>query len=103
MSLSRLEKISAIGTTLIAGLAASATAQTINITNIIPSANSAETRNQTEPNIAVDPANPNTMFVTTFNDPGGSSSAPLFRSTLGGGVGSWSIPQVLSSADWTIN
>ena len=86
----------------VCGFAQAAIAQIINITNIIPRANSAETRNQTEPNLAVDPSNPNLVFATSFNDPGGSSNAPLFRTTAGGGAGNWSIAQTLPSADWTL-
>lgn len=84
------------------GLAVPAVAQVINIVDIVPQANSAETVHQAEPSLAVDPANPQTIFATTFNNPNGGN-APIFRSTLGGSVGSWSVFQSLGSADWTVS
>src|SRR5689334_2057807 len=92
----------AISLVALAGMASPGSAQTINIGNMIPQANSAETGHQSEPNLAVDPSNPNLIFATTFNNPNGGN-APVFRSTAGGAVGSWSIFQSLASSDWTIN
>jgi hypothetical protein len=88
---------------VVAGLCVRAWAQPVTIVDIIPQANSAETLHQAEPSLAVDPANPQTIFATTFSDPSGSGNSPLFRTTLGGDAGTWSVFQTLSSSDWTIN
>jgi len=85
-----------------AGLAGAAQAQQIHIIDMIPQVNSAETAQQSEPNLAVDPSNPSLIFATTFNNPNGGN-APVFKSTAGGAVGSWSIFQTLATSDWTIN
>jgi len=74
----------------------------IPVIDIIPNAASAETGQNSEPSIAVDPLNPNTMisgaFSTTFL--GNDVSSPYWMSTNGGTT--WSGFGSLPSADKTI-
>ena len=62
----------------------------IRVVNIIPQALSGETGQDSEPNIAVNPANPNEIAITAFtSDPLGGPNAPIFISTDGGST--WSL------------
>ena len=57
-------------------------AQTFTITDIIPNSMSADTNQNSEPNIAVDPLNPSNIVVSSFGAFG--SPSPFFGSTDGG-------------------
>ena len=68
----------------------------IRVTNIVPAGNAAETAQDSEPNIAVNPANPNEIVVTAFTpDPLGGANAPIYRSTDGGR--SWALEVIVPS------
>ncbi len=52
------------------------------IVNAVPNDHSNETNNDSEPNIAVNPANPNQMAITAFTPPdAGLTNGPIFYST----------------------
>src|SRR5579859_5673947 len=55
----------------------------ITVVNMIPEALSFETNNDSEPNLAVNPANPLQMAASAFT-PAASGAAPIFVSTDGG-------------------
>jgi hypothetical protein len=58
---------------------------TLRVVNMIPAALSGETSQDSEPNLAVDPQNPQRMVATAFTrDPLGGPRAPVFLSTDGG-------------------
>lgn len=62
-----------------------ARAQQVTLVNMIPNSLSGETNRDSEPNLAVNPAQPNQIIGSAFTpDPMGSSSIPLFVSTNGG-------------------
>lgn len=68
----------------------------IRIVNVVPAANAAETAQDSEPNIAVNPANPNEIVVTAFTpDPLGSANAPIYRTTDGGRT--WALEAIVPS------
>jgi hypothetical protein len=55
------------------------------IVNAIPNDHSNESSNDSEPSIAVNPANPHEMAITAFTPPdNGVSNGPVFFSTDGG-------------------
>ncbi len=55
------------------------------IVNAVPNNHSNETNNDSEPNIAVNPANPSQMAITAFTPPdSGLSNGPIYYSTDGG-------------------
>src|SRR5271170_6428145 len=55
------------------------------IVNTIPNNHSNETNNDSEPNIAVNPANPSQMAITAFTPPdSGLTNGPVFYTTDGG-------------------
>jgi len=57
----------------------------VKVVNVIPQSLSGETRQDSEPNIAVNPANTTQIAITAFTpDPMGGSSAPIFVSTDSG-------------------
>jgi hypothetical protein len=62
----------------------------LRVVNIIPACLSNETDHDTQPSIAVDPANPSRIAITTFTPnpcptgPTGTQTAPIFVSTDGG-------------------
>ncbi len=68
---------------------------TISLVNIIPLASSGETNQDSEPNLAVNPANPLEMVATTFTpSPNlGSPSSPVFHTSDGGQT--WSLVDVI--------
>ena len=66
----------------------------ITVVNIIPQSLSGETRQDSEPNIAVNPANANQIAITAFTpNPMGGSNAPIFVSTDGGST--WSLNSIV--------
>ena len=72
----------------------------IKVVNIIPQSLSGETRQDSEPNIAVNPANPLQIAITAFTpDPMGGSKAPIFVSTDGGN--SWVLNAIVPSSNTT--
>lgn len=82
----------ATGILLSAWLAA-AQAQ-VTVVNMIPNARSAETSQDSEPNVAVDPANPQRIAGSAFTpDPLGGPNAPIYVSTNGGLT--WTLNSIL--------
>jgi PEP-CTERM motif len=75
-----------------------ASAAVINVTDVIPNAASAETGQNSEPSLAVDPLNPNTMVSGTFTS--GTLSGPFWESTNGGTT--WTSFGSLPSSDKTL-
>ena len=68
----------------------------IKVVNIIPKSLSAETNQDSEPSIAVNPANVSEIAISAFTpDPMGGSTAPIFISTNGGST--WSLNSILPS------
>jgi hypothetical protein len=66
----------------------------IHLVNMVPGSMSAETNQDSEPNIAVDPANPNHIVATAFTPaPGGAGNAPVYISTNGGT--SWTLNTIV--------
>lgn len=66
------------------------------VVNVIPNALSGEANQDSEPNIAVNPANPNDIAITAFTpDPMGSANAPIFVSTDGGST--WVLNAIVPS------
>lgn len=69
----------------------------IKIVNIIPQSLSGETNQDSEPNIAVNPANPLQIAASAFTpNPVGGSTAPIFISTDGGD--SWTLNNIVPSS-----
>src|SRR6202011_815953 len=70
---------------------------TVTVVNIIPRSLSRETNQDSEPNIAVNPQNPNEIVATAFTpDPAGGNLAPLFVSVDGGQT--WTLNSIIPSA-----
>ena len=70
------------------------------VINMIPKSLSAETNQDSEPNIAVDPAEPRNMAATAFtSDPMGGPLAPIFVSTDGGN--SWALNSIVPGGSST--
>ena len=66
----------------------------VTVVNMIPQSLSNETFQDSEPNLAVNPANPLQIAGTAFTvDPAGGSNAPIFVSTDGGNT--WSLNLIL--------
>ncbi len=66
----------------------------IHVVNMVPRSMSAETNQDSEPNIAVDPTNPNHIVATAFTPaPAGGSNAPIYVSTNGGT--SWTLNTIV--------
>jgi hypothetical protein len=62
--------------------AGAAQAQQVAVVNMMPNAMSDETQRDSEPNVAVNPANPNEIAASAFTyDPLASGSAPIYCST----------------------
>ena len=69
----------------------------INVVNLIPKALSGETSQDSEPNLAINPSNPQQMVATAFTpDPSGGSLAPIFISTDGGQT--WALNLIVPGA-----
>lgn len=72
----------------------------IKVVNVIPQSLSGETRQDSEPNIAVNPGNTNQIVITAFTpDPMGGANAPIFISSDGGVT--WSLNTTVPSSDTT--
>jgi len=72
----------------------------ITVVNIIPQSLSGETHQDSEPNLAVNPANPKQIVATAFTpDPMGGPNAPIYVSTDGGST--WSLNNIVPSAGST--
>ena len=70
----------------------------IKVVNIIPQSLSWEFEQDSEPNIAVNPANPNEIAISAFTpDPMGGPNAPIFVSTDGGNT--WALNSIVPSSD----
>ena len=68
----------------------------ITVVNVIPLALSGESNQDSEPNIAVNPANANEVAITAFTpDPMGGPNAPVFVSSNGGN--SWVLNAIVPS------
>ncbi len=72
----------------------------VTVVNVIPATLSNETQRDSEPNIAVDPANPQRIAASAFTpDPASSGSGPIFVSTDGGNT--WALNVVLPGGNRT--
>ena len=79
-----------------AGMAAAALPR-VTVINIIPRSLSAETNQDSEPHLSVNPANPQQIVATAFTpDPTGSANAPIFISTNGGT--NWALTSIVPSS-----
>ena len=68
------------------------------VVNMVPFANSAELRQDSEPNLAVNPSNPLQMAGSAFTpDPAGGANAPIYVSTDGGE--NWALNLIVPSSD----
>jgi len=71
-------------------------AQNVLIVNMIPKSLSSETNQDSEPTLAVNPANPLQIAASAFTpDPGGGSLAPIYVSTDGGNT--WVLNSIVPS------
>jgi hypothetical protein len=79
-----------------AGLTAAALPP-VTVVNIIPQSLSAESNQDSEPHLSVNPANPQQIVATAFTpDPTGSANAPIFISTNGGT--NWALNSIVPSS-----
>src|SRR5437588_303599 len=68
----------------------------IKVVNVIPQSLSGETKQDSEPNIAVNPANPQQIAISAFTpDPLNGPNAPIFISNDGGN--NWSLNKIVPS------
>jgi hypothetical protein len=68
----------------------------VTVVNLIPKSLSGETNPDSEPNLAVNPANPQIIAASAFTpNPAGSGDAPIFLSTDGGNT--WSLQAIVPS------
>jgi hypothetical protein len=97
-----LSGVCAVSVIALLSAAPAASAAVINVIDVIPNAASAETGQNSEPSLAVDPINPNMMISGTFSStPSGNDlSSPYWISTNGGT--SWSGFGALPASDKTI-
>jgi hypothetical protein len=69
-------------------------AQMVRIVDIIPNSRSVESGQDSEPNVAINPANTRQVAISAFTpDPGGSANAPIFVSTNGGST--WALNAIV--------
>ena len=68
----------------------------LTVVNMIPSLSSGETNQDSEPNLAVNPANPLEMAATAFTPSpnSGSTNSPIFYSSDGGNT--WSLKDIIA-------
>jgi hypothetical protein len=72
----------------------------VTVVNMIPQSLSGETNPDSEPNLAVNPANPQQIVASAFTpNPAGSGDAPIFVSTDGGNT--WSLQAIVPSDGMT--
>ncbi len=76
------------------------------VVNMVPKSLSAETNQDSEPNVAVDPSEPRHIAATAFtSDPGGGSLAPIYVSSDGGHT--WALNSIVpggsSTSDITLH
>ena len=89
----------AVAATALAMSASAVLAQQVTLVNMIPNSLSGETNRDSEPNLAVNPLQPNQVIGSAFTpDPMGSSSIPLFVSTNGGAAWTLTTPIVPGTA-----
>lgn len=76
-----------------------AIAQTVTLTNIVPSSLSAETNQDSEPDLTVNPNNPNEIIGTAFtpNPTGATATAPIYISQDGGTT--WVLNNIVPSGN----
>src|SRR3954453_287374 len=71
---------------------------TVHVVNLVPNSLSGESRQDSEPNLAVNPENPSDMVATAFTPaPLGGPDSPIYVSTTGGA--SWSLRPVVPGND----
>ncbi len=69
----------------------------VKIVNIVPQSLSGETNQDSEPNIAINPANPSQLACTAFTpNPLGGANAPIYVSTNGGDT--WTLNNIVPGA-----
>ena len=74
----------------------------VKVVNIIPASLSNETQRDSEPNVAVNPADPTRIAASAFTpDPAASGSGPIFVSTDGGNT--WALNVCLPGGDRTVD
>jgi hypothetical protein len=72
----------------------------LRVVNMIPRALSGESNQDSEPNVAVDPADPNRIVATAFTpDPGNGPQAPVFVSNDGGST--WQLRTIVPGGSST--
>ena len=69
----------------------------IEVFDIVPQDRSSETINDSEPNLAVDPANPLRIAASAFTPDSMGTSAPIYVSTDGGSH--WTLKRILPGND----
>jgi hypothetical protein len=92
-----LSGVCAVSVIALLSAAPAARADIINVVDVIPNSQSAETGQNSEPSIAVDPLNPNMMVSGTFTT---GASGPFWESTNGGTL--WTGFGSLPSSDKTL-
>ena len=75
----------------------------VTVVNIIPRSRSGETQQDSEPNLAVNPANPQQMVASafTFDSSGGPNRAPVYVSNDGGNT--WVLSPIVPSPGQTLD
>jgi hypothetical protein len=85
------------GRSVLAGLALAALASTahaqVTVINMVPNARSNETNQDSEPNLAVNPANPQQIAGSAFTPATAGTSAPIYVSTNNGTL--WSLNNIV--------
>ncbi len=77
-------------------------ASNVMVVNLIPQSLSGETNFDSEPNLAVNPANPQIIVASAFTpNPAGSGDAPVYVSTDGGNT--WSLQAIVPSDQMTLD
>src|SRR6266699_4928391 len=78
-------------------------AMAVTVVNIIPRSRSGENQQDSEPNLAVNPANPQQMVASafTFDSSGGPNRAPVYVSNDGGNT--WVLSSIVPSPGQTLD